>query len=48
MQPGRLGIGNVDEKKEVRQILKYIQGGRKEKEDKPEEPAATNMRKTSV
>ena len=34
-----LGIGNVDEKKEVRQILKYIQGGRK-KEDKPEEPAA--------
>ena len=33
-----LGIGNVDEKKEVRKILKYIQGGGKqEKEDKKPE-----------
>ena len=28
-----LGIGNVDEKKEVRQILKYIQEGRGRKEE---------------
>ena len=33
-----LGIGNVNEKKEVRQILKYIQGGGKKTESKSEKP----------
>jgi len=33
-----LGIGNVDEKKEVRKILEYIQGGGKKKESKSEKP----------
>lgn len=33
-----LGIGNVNEKKEVRQILKYIQGERKKPESKLEKP----------
>ncbi len=36
-----LGIGNVDEKKEVKRILNYIQeGGRKKEEDKPKETVA--------
>ena len=36
-----LGIGNVDEKKEVKSILKYIrEGGRKKEEDKPKETVA--------
>ena len=32
----KLGIGNVDEKKEVKQILKYLQGGGKKEETKPD------------
>ena len=36
-----LGIGNVDEKHEVKSILNYIQeGGRKKEEDKPKETVA--------
>ena len=45
---GKLGIGNVDEKKEVRQILKYIQGGGKKTESKSEKPKPQPKREIKI
>tara|TARA_B100000405_G_scaffold2351_2_gene2017 strand:- start:5939 stop:6733 length:795 start_codon:yes stop_codon:yes gene_type:complete len=43
-----LGIGNVDEKKEVRKILEYIQGGGKKKESKSEKPKPQPKREIKI
>ena len=44
----KLGIGNVDEKKEVRQILKYLQGGGEKKETKSENPKPQPKREIKI